>query len=540
MLAAAALPGGALRQGRRGCAAITAAAEATVARTSRLFINNSFCEAEGGAVIPVVSPADGKEFATIAHASAADVGKAVEAARACFDSSGWPATQLDERAAMLRRIATSLREPSKLAELSLIESRDCGKTLEESSGDITYCADLFDYFADILPAEMASKPLQLPPDADFSGRVEREPLGVVGCVTPWNFPLMQAVMKVAPALAAGCTVVLKPSPLASLTCCAFGEIVADAGVPAGAYNVITGGPPEETGGSSTGQMLIDHPGLDKLSFTGSGVAGQRMLEASSRLLRPTSLELGGKSAFVIFEDADEYLDAAVDWIMFGIFSNCGQVCSATSRVLVHRDIEGALVERLMAATAGLKVGNPLVEGTQMGPLVSKVQQGKVLEHIRAAEADGCTVHKAALDMPEDISGGFYVPPVILTNVPAEAKAWREEIFGPVLSLKTFTSEEEAVQMANATPYGLANAVYSADASRCARVASRLRSGIVWENCSNILFPCTPFGGRPGTQSGFGHEGGAIGLGEYISEKTVVGTKSPSVSMGAYVPPASSQ
>jgi len=334
-------------------------------------------------------------------------------------------------------------------------------------------------------------------------------------------------------------VILKPSPLASLTCCAFGEIVADAGVPAGVFNVITGGPPEEIHGSSTGQVLIDHPDLDKLSFTGSGLAGHRMLQASAQHLRPTSLELGGKSAFLIFEDAEDYLDAVVDWIMVGIFSCAGQVCSATSRVLVHRNIEAALVERLMAVASGLKVGDPLAEGTQMGPLVSKAQQDKVLGYIRTAEADGCTVFRTSFDLPESLSGGFFVPPTILTNVPMDAKVWREEIFGPVLCLQTFGSEEEAIQMANATPYGLGNAVYSADASRCARVSSQLRSGIVWENCSNALFPSTPFGGRPGTQSGFGHEGGTVGLSEYISEKTVVGTKSPRVSFGAYIPAESS-
>ncbi|CAE7942104.1 unnamed protein product [Symbiodinium sp. KB8] len=235
---------------------------------------------------------------------------------------------------------------------TVIESRDCGKPFAESQGDLGVCADTFDYYAQVTPKEMQPKSLALPEGdaADFVARTQPEPLGVVGCITPWNFPLMQAVLKVAPALAAGCTVVLKPSPLASLTCCALGELVAAAGAPAGALNVVTGGPPEVLPGqSSTGQSLIDHDMLDKVSFTGSGMAGQKMLEASAPRLRPTSLELGGKSAFVIFEDAGDYLDAVVDWVMVGIFQCSGQVCSATSRVLIHESLEREFVDRLLAA-----------------------------------------------------------------------------------------------------------------------------------------------------------------------------------------------
>jgi len=462
----------------------------------------------------------------------------VQAARACFDTSGWPQKGAEQRAEVLRSIAAQLREPGKLGELSVIESRDCGKPLAESEVDISFCADVFDYYAEIAPKHLAPQPLPLPGGEgagdNFAARVENEPLGVVGCVTPWNYPLMQAVMKVAPALAAGCAVVLKPSPLASLTCCALGEVAAGAGLPPGALNVITGGPPEALpGGGSTGQTLIDHPALDKLSFTGSALAGRKMLEASVAQLRPTALELGGKSAFVVFDDAEEYLDAVVDWVMVGIFSCTGQVCSATSRLIVHKDLEAKLTDRLAEAAAKIRVGAPLAKGTQMGPLVSETQHQKVLGFIRTAESEGCKVRAPALDIPEELQGGYYVAPTLLTGVHTSSVAWREEFFGPVLAVTAFATEEEAIALANDTPYGLANAVYSKDPARLARVASRLKSGVVWENCSNVLFQTTPFGGRAGKASGFGFEYGVPGLMEYVSQKTVVRSTSPGYSWGAY-------
>eukprot|EP00928_Gymnodinium_smaydae_P031458 TRINITY_DN23078_c0_g1_i1.p1 TRINITY_DN23078_c0_g1~~TRINITY_DN23078_c0_g1_i1.p1 ORF type:complete len:567 (+),score=103.27 TRINITY_DN23078_c0_g1_i1:51-1703(+) len=521
-----------------GLRAVSAAADATIARTNRLFIDNKYEDASGGLTLSVVSPRDGKAFTTIPHASSSDVDRAVAAARRCFDSSEWSTAAATERANVLRDVAARLRDSSKLEEMALIETLDCGKTLGESKGDIEFCAEVFEYYADVAPERFAARELELPEGEggaqDFSARIQPEPLGVVGCVTPWNYPLMQAVMKVAPALAAGCSVVLKPSPIASLTCCALGEVVREAGLPAGALNVITGGPPEMMESSSTGQFLIDHEGLDKISFTGSGGAGRRMLEASAPRLRPTALELGGKSAFVIFDDAEEYLDAIVDWVMVGIFSCTGQVCSATSRVIVHKDIEAALLAKLKSALEMVKVGDPMVSDTMMGPVVSEGQQKLVMRAIQQAGEDGCTVHLSELFIAEDLKSGFYVPPAILTDVPVESRAWRNEIFGPVLAIRSFSTEAEAVALANDTPYGLGNAVYSADEARRTRVASKLKSGVVWENCSNVLFAQTPFGGRVGKASGFGFEYGIPGLLEFISEKTIVTNKVASYHTGTYV------
>mmetsp|Transcript_28504 Transcript_28504/g.45837 ORF Transcript_28504/g.45837 Transcript_28504/m.45837 type:complete len:538 (-) Transcript_28504:19-1632(-) len=501
-----------------------------VDRTSKLFIGNEYVSASTGNVIPVVSPIDGQQFASIAHASEVDVDRAVQSARQCFDSSPWRSTSPEDRALVLQRVAAKLRDPPRLSVLSEIETRDCGKPLVESEADIAMCADIFDYYAKVAPQEFAPSELEVE-DSAFQGRILKEPLGVIGCVSPWNFPLQQAVLKIAPALAAGCSVVVKPSPLASLTTCALGEILAESGVAPGAVNIVTGGPPDQiliengtnTVATSTGQCLIDHALLDKLSFTGSGAAGTKMLEASSRRLRPTSLELGGKSAFLVFDDAEPFLDALVDWILIGIFLCQGQVCTATSRLLVQENIADKLTERLIKAASQLSVGDPMLRETQMGPVVSANQQRGVLAAIRQAQSDGCVVHAPQLKLPSGLQGGFFVPPTILTSVPEDCAAWRDEIFGPVLAIRQFRTESEAIQVANRSSYGLANAVFSKDLERCARVAAQLKSGVVWENCSQPLFPSTPMGGLVGKQSGFGHEFGTAGLKEYINYKTVVST-----------------
>ncbi|CAK0848245.1 unnamed protein product [Prorocentrum cordatum] len=310
-----------------------------------------------------------------------------------------------------------------------------------------------------------------------------------------------------------------------------------AGAPPGALNVVTGGPPEALAdGSSTGQTLIDHPKLDKVSFTGSSAAGRSMLESSARRLRPTALELGGKSAFIVFDDSEEYLDAVVDWAMVGIFSNAGQVCSATSRLLVQKGIEAELTSRLKLAAAKIRVGDPMAEGTQMGPAVSKVQQEKILDALSRAREAGCTVHAAELAIPEALQGGFYVPPALVTEVPVDSSAWRDEIFGPVLAIRSFSTEDEAIELANATHFGLANAVgRRALPTRSAALGWLASCRAAW--CGRIARRCyppgTPFGGRVGKTSGFGWELGVVGLMEYVSGKTVVSAAKPGFSWGAY-------
>ena len=326
--------------------------------------------------------------------------------------------------------------------------------------------------------------------------------------------------QVAPALAAGCSAVLKPSPLASLSCLRLGEMAAEAGVADGALAVLTGGPPSGEVRHSAAARLLDHPSIDRLSFTGSGRGGGAVLHACADALRPAHLELGGKGSLVVFDDAD--LAAAADWAVHGIFACAGQVCSATSRLLVHVSVADQLVDALVASARAIRVGDPQSERTQMGPLVSAAQRDNVLSAIRTAEAAGarvlCGGSDAPADVPAELGGGYYVAPTILADSTGIPEVWRAEIFGPVLCVATFESEEEAVRLANDTEYGLGHAVMSADGERCERVARALDAGTVWVNCNQALTPCTPFGGWKA--SGFGKECGEAGLLEYVRWKTV--------------------
>eukprot|EP00908_Phaeocystis_cordata_P025756 Transcript_8235.p1 GENE.Transcript_8235~~Transcript_8235.p1 ORF type:complete len:504 (+),score=208.49 Transcript_8235:80-1591(+) len=480
----------------------------------------------GSRTIEVISPRDGKPFATLQDWSAADVDAAVTRGRSHLASSWASRGAVDGRCDVLRRMGAALRE--RLEEFSQLETLDCGKPIVESRVDIETCAALFDYYAELAPGVLLDEPLAVPDDA-FASRVVPHPVGLVGAVTPWNYPLMQAVVKVAPALATGCAVLLKPSPLASLTCEKLGELGADAGLPEGALAVVTGGPP---GGAADGAAaLVQHPQLDYLSFTGSGATGRALLHASAEALRPTALELGGKGAMIVFDDAE--LAAVVDWAMVGIFSCTGQVCSATSRLLVHKPLYEELVARLVEGARKVRTGDPLLEETQMGPIVSAAQKAKVLAAVDAAVAGGAEVLLGGGEAPvAGLEGGYYVQPSLLLDRAPRlgGVAWRDEIFGPVLTIATFETEDEAVELANDSPYGLGHAVMSADAARCERVGARLEAGTVWLNCSQAMWPSTPFGGWK--QSGFGREWGAAGMREYLKHKTVTSAP-PGYSWGAY-------
>jgi len=490
----------------------------------KIMIDNNMIDSSDGSVLEVHAPHTGAAFATIANATTQDVDTAVAAARRCFESD-WSATSnVGQRSAGLQRVADALE--GQLEDFAKVETADCGKPIVEARADIQMCVDVLRYYAELAPTHLAEQPLDSV-DADYAGSIVKEARGVAGLVTPWNYPLMQAVLKVAPALAAGCTMVLKPAPWASLTCIKFAELMGPADIAPGALNLITGGPP----GGDAGAYLGEHPDLDVLSFTGSGPTGSLLLHAGADKLRPTSLELGGKGSIIVFDD--ENLESTVDWIMCGIFLCTGQVCSANSRLLVHEDCADKFLSLLKAKASQIRVGDPFLEETQMGPLVSAPQQTKVLAAIDHARQQGCTVLTGGAfeqEASSALSGGYYVQPTILTDLPSQAGSWDDEIFGPVLSVRTFKTEQEAVSMANATEYGLANAVMSSDADQCSRVASKLKSGVVWQNCSQVLFTNTPFGGQK--KSGFGRELGVSGLDEYVHHKTVVKTK-PGTTWGWY-------
>lgn len=468
-------------------------------QTTQLYIDGRFVAPKEGGTFEAIDPATEKAFAEIASGTAADVDLAVKAARKAFDNGPWPQMPASERASALRKVAEGIR--GRLKEIAALETRDNGKPIPEAEWDIGDAAFVFDYYADLAEAHEAegAETVDLGDDA-FTSTISTEPLGVVGAITPWNFPLLMAVWKVAPALAAGCTIVLKPSEYCSASCAILAEIIDAAGLPAGVFNLITGTGPD------AGAPLSDHPLVDKLAFTGSVPTGRKVMTAAAAGIRTVSLELGGKSPFIIFDDCD--IDKAVEWILFGIFWNKGEVCSATSRVLVQRGLYPKLMERLVEATEAITIGPGDVEGIKLGPVVSKIQYDKVLAAIEAGKKTGAKLVTGG-GRPEGMKTGYYIAPTIFAEVPTDAAIWREEIFGPVVCVNPFDTEEEAVALANDSPYGLAGAVMSDDLDRCERVAGKLRAGIIWINCSQPTFTQVPWGGYK--SSGIGRELGTAGF-----------------------------
>lgn len=471
-----------------------------------LFINGAWVAPAQGGTLPVIDPATEVVIHHIPAGTAEDAGAAVQAARAAFDHGPWPKMTGKERAVYLRAIAAGIR--ARLPELAQLEVLDNGKPLPEAEWDLGDAAGCFEFYAGLaeqLDGELEHLAL---PDDRFASKVLREPVGVAVAIIPWNYPLLMASWKVAPALAAGCTMVLKPSEHTSLTALELGAIVAEAGLPAGVLNIVTGL------GQTVGQALVDHPGVDKIAFTGSVPTGARLMAAAAKDVKNISLELGGKSPFVVFGDAD--IEKAVEWIMFGIFWNQGQVCSATSRVLVERKLYAPLLERLVAEAKKITIGNGLEAGTLLGPLVNETQYNKVLGFIDRARAEGATV--ACGGKAEGFDKGYFVAPTILTDTALTSEAWVEEIFGPVVCIRPFDTEDEAIGLANDTRFGLAAAVMSKDDARCERVAKAFRAGIVWINCSQPTFTEAPWGGYK--QSGIGRELGRWGLDNYLEIKQI--------------------
>lgn len=473
---------------------------------NKLFIDGQWIAPTDGSLLPVIDPATEEVFHHIAAAGVADADAAVKAAREAFDLGPWPRLSGKERARYLRAMAQGIRE--RLPELARLETRDNGKPLPESEWDLADAAGCFDFYADLaeeLDGEFEEVKLA---DQRFVSKAVREPLGVAVAIVPWNYPLLMASWKVAPALAAGCTMILKPAETTSLSTLELGAIAEAACLPKGVLNILSGK------GSVVGQALVEHPQVDKVAFTGSGPVGSRIMAAGARDIKRISLELGGKSPFVVFADSD--IEKAVEWIMFGIFWNQGQVCSATSRVLVEAPLYPKLLERLVEEAGKIRVGNGLEEGTLLGPLVNKGQYEDVLGHIERAVEQGARV--ACGGRYDGFDKGFWVAPTILTDMTLDSDAWVEEIFGPVVCIRPFETEEEAIRLANDSRFGLAAAVMSTDDERCERVAAAFRAGIVWINCSQPTFTEAPWGGYK--QSGIGRELGRWGLDNYLETKQI--------------------
>ena len=456
----------------------------TPALRSQLFIGGKFVAPQGGKTFDVFNPATEELLGRAPLGETADIDTAVKCARESFDSGVWSSLSGAQRAVVLRRVSVLVKQYKPI--LSEKEARNNGKPHREAEWDIDDVSGSFDYYADLaeqLDAKQGSKIAS--PDARFDIALQYQPVGVVGAIVPWNYPLLMCAWKLAPALASGCSVVLKPSELTPFTALDLAAIIHEAGVPPGVLNVVTGL------GVTAGSSLTEHPLVDKLTFTGSVPTGVRVMTAAARDIKNISLELGGKSPILIFPDVD--IDTAVEWLMFGIFWTNGQICSATSRAIIHSSILPAILAKLKEQASKIHVGDPFSEqNPSMGPLVNRDQYAKVMAFIEGAKAQGATlVHGGK--RPDNCPKGFYVEPTVFIANPSMT-IWKEEIFGPVLAITTFETEAEAIALANASDFGLAAAVLSSDAGVQQRIVKAMRCGIMWVNCSQPAFCCAPWGG----------------------------------------------
>jgi len=472
---------------------------------TQLLIGGSWSASADGRRLPVINPSTETVIAEVDAAGEADVERAVRAAAHAFE--GWKSTTGAARAARLRSIARGVE--AQCERLAALQSLNNGKPLAEADIDVSDVVVTFDYYASLAEGldTLGETEVELP-GTDFRAWIRREPAGVAALIVPWNFPMVTTAWKLAPALAAGCTVVLKPSEVTPLPELELAAIAMEAGLPPGVLNVITGTGPE------VGARLAAHPSVAKVSFTGSTAVGTQVMKTAAETIKGVGLELGGKSSIVVFADAD--LDLAVDLIAGGGFFNAGQMCSATSRVLVQRPIAAELLARLAQRAENLVVGDPFAPGVQMGPLTSCAQYARVTHAIAEGCASGARL-VAGGTPPE--RPGYFVRPTIFANVPTESALWRDEIFGPVLCVRAFDTEAEAIATANDTQYGLVATVVTRDAARGTRMAAALEAGVVWLNSPQVIFPQTSWGGYK--QSSLGRELGPFGLAAFQEIKQVV-------------------
>ena len=472
----------------------------------QLFIDGRWQEPVEPGRIPVFDPYRGTVYHEVSAGGPQDVEKAVAAAKAAFPA--WRDSGGRERARYLAAIAEKLTERAE--ELARLSSRNNGKPLGEARIDLADAAASFAYYAEqaIALQDRQDAAVALPDDG-FHARLRMEPAGVASLIVPWNFPLVTTSWKVAPALAAGCTVVLKPSEITPVVELELGAIAEDVGLPPGVLNIVTGT------GERVGAPMTTHPDVAKISFTGSNAVGARVMAAGAPGVKSVSLELGGKSPIVVFANAD--FDEAVECVLGGIFFNAGQMCSATSRLLVEKSIAPKLIDAIIAGSRALTPGDPLDEGTTIGPITMKAQRDKVLAYIERGKAEGLTL-LAGGGKPADAGDGWFVEPTIFGDVPVTSALWREEIFGPVLCVRTFETEEEAITLANDCDFGLVATVVSGDDAQANRVANAIEAGHVWINSPQAIFVQTSWGGFKA--SGIGRELGPWGMSSYLEVKHV--------------------
>jgi len=471
------------------------------------YIDGEWVPAASAGTLDVINPATREVIARVPDSGAADVDRAVQAARRAFDRDGWPQTPARERGRILFRLAEHVRKHA--GTFAEIETTNNGKPLAEAQSDVSDAAFCFEYYGG-LATKIRGDVLTIPDNA--MALALREPVGVAGQIVPWNYPLMMAVQKLAPALAAGCTSVLKPAEQTPVSILELAKGFEECGVPRGVVNIVNGL------GPSAGAPIVAHPGVDKIAFTGSGEVGRIIMREAAATLKRVSLELGGKSPNIFFADAD--FEQAIEGALFGVFLNQGEICSAGSRVLVQRPIYRKLLDAMTERAKSIIVGPGLDPKSKMGPLVSQEQYDKVLSYIEVGRREARLAMGGGRPkrLPKEAESGFFVEPTIFYDVDNSAKIAREEIFGPVMAVIPFDKEEDAYRIANDTPFGLAAAVWTRDIFKAMRAVKSLRAGIVWVNHMQPAPVEAPWGGVK--QSGFGRELGPYGLDEYMEIKQV--------------------
>lgn len=467
-----------------------------------LFIDGRHLPAKSGKTFDTIDPYTLAPWARVPDAGVEDIDLAVAAAQSALQGP-WGKMSGFQRAKLIRRLGELIEKNAE--PLARMEVRDSGKLYREMIFQLRYLPEWFNYFAGLADKLEGST---IPTDkTNFFVYTRREPVGVVAAITPWNAPMMLMAMKLAPALSAGCTFVLKPSEHAPASTLAFAKLVEEAGIPAGVFNVVTG---QDRG---LGAHLASHPGVSKVVFTGSTATGRAVAQAAASQLNGVVLELGGKSPQVVFEDAD--VAAAANGVIAGIFAAVGQTCMAGSRLIVHRSIADELVQRIVERAKTIRLGDPQASETEMGPISNLPQYQRVCEYIRVAQEEGATLATGGVD---DELRGWFIQPTVFTNVKPEMRIVKEEIFGPVLCVMPFDTEDEAIAMANDTEYGLAGSVWTQNIQRAHRVADKIRAGTVWVNSYRAVCPSVPFGGFGA--SGLGRENGMESIKDFMETKAV--------------------
>jgi aldehyde dehydrogenase (NAD+) len=471
---------------------------------TKLFIDGAFTDGLAGRTIDVINPADGTVLASVAEAGAEDVDRAVEAARRAFP--GGAARPAAERGQLLAALSDSILDHAD--ELALLESQDTGHPIRDTTVlDVPRTAAAFRYFGGIADKHEGSV---IPVERGFLNYLQHEPIGVAGSIVPWNFPLMFTSWKLGPALAAGNTTVLKASELTPMTSLKLADLIEEAGFPPGVVNIVPGY------GHVAGARLAEHPDVGKVAFTGSTQTGRRIVAASAGNLKRLQLELGGKGANIVFADAN--IPIAVRGSAFAIFHNQGQACIAGSRLLLHEAIAEEFLDAFLATARRIRIGDPLDKSTQLGPLTSAMHRQRVLDHLESATGAGAKVLTGgAPPADERLASGFYLQPTVIEADPG-SDICQEEVFGPVVTVSTFATDDQAIALANGTDYSLGGGLWTTDLSRAHRVAAALRSGMVWVNCYKRVSPGSPFGGTG--QSGYGREMGFAAMAEYTTPKSV--------------------